>query len=968
MSPQNDNKTNLLSKWLEQNKNSYDEAIRIRQNKNFAPLSDAQKRLWLLQHLYPSNPLYNIVDENIIKGDLDVVLLKNCIHNVFKQHESLRSNFVIQNDEVVQQIKEYQDFEIVFKDFSEGLSIKNARDFINTESLESFDLENDSLLKTFICKIGENHHQLFFVMHHIVADKWSLKLLREQIYKTYISNNSTEFSSITDALQFGDYTYWLKKRLSNETQIEYWKHKLSGELNTLDLSYDYARPVVPSFKGLTITKKLQDKTHTKLKKFSLLKNTTPFVTLLSVFKILLYKYSSQKDLIVGIPITNRDRKELESVIGFFDETLPLRSKISGELTFSSALDIVKQTTSEAFSNKDTSFETIVKAVNPERSLSVNPIFQVMFIYNKDEPMPLEGEDLKWYNKVFDYKVSKFDLTLYAAESDKGIELTFEYSHDLFKETTIKRILNHFENILEQALEHPDLKVQDLSLLSDNEKNELLNIGRSNLSPQISNEITLIHHLFENEVIKNPDKTAVVSNNSHYSYSYINKKSNSLTRRLNTCGVKGNERVGLCVDQSVEMIIGILGILKAGACYVPLAVDAPKDRVKFMVEDADIAQIVIGHETQHFFEDKELQLHNIENLNDDKSDFSNFKLSEKPNLAYTLYTSGSTGQPKGVTVTHSNLIHSTASRFSFYDKQPERFLLLSAFTFDSSIAGIFWTLSTGNTLIIPEKRIEQDIFKLGNLISQYEITHTLLLPSLYKVILENIEKENLNSLKAVIVAGEECSINVSKSHYNTLPEVDLYNEYGPTEGTVWAIVHNVKITDSLLIPIGKPIPYVKLYVLDNDLNLVPKGVKGELYIGGPNVALGYLNNASLTKQHFIQNPFSGRSEDILYKTGDIVKINSDDNFEFYGRKDNQVKLRGFRIELEEISRVIKKHPSVQEVVTILDEGISVKDNLSEIDELDYKLNQLEEHQALLLLDSISNISEDKQDMLYKESNI
>jgi amino acid adenylation domain-containing protein len=963
MSSQNHKKTSLLSKWLEKNKKKDDDAINRRQNKNFAPLSDAQKRLWLLQHLYPNNPFYNVIDKNVIKGNLDLGALIECINRVVKENESLRTNFIIHNDEILQQIKDFQEVDVIIKDFIEfddSHSILKSNDFIDSESLKSFNLENDTLLRIIICKISKNQHLLFFIMHHIVVDLWSMKLIREQIYKNYISLTTSESSRVNSStIQFGDYTSWFKQRVDNEKQIKYWKTKLSGELNTLDLPYDYSRPLMPSFKGSLSTKKLQNNIYAKLKKFSQLKNTTQFVTLLTVFKILLYKYSSQKDVIVGIPITTRDRKELESVIGFFDETIPLRSDISGKLSFSGALDIVKQTTSEAFSNKDISFETIVKTVNPERSLSINPIFQVMFIYNKDEPMSLENENLEWHNEVFDYKVSKFDLTLYVSESDDGISVSFEYSHDLFEEATIERMLNHFENILKQSLENPDLKVQDLSILSESEENELINICRNNELPIIATEVTQIQHLFENEAIKNPDKTAVISNDNDYSYSYINRKSNSLAIHLHSSGVKINERVGLCISRSVDMIIGIFGILKAGASYVPIAVDAPQERIAFMIKDADIAQVIVDDKSLHLFEDEKLQLHRLENLNDDESDFSNSKLSEKSNLAYTLYTSGSTGKPKGVTITHSNLIYSTTSRFSFYKEQPERFLLLSAFTFDSSVAGIFWTLSTGNTLIIPEKRIEQDLNKLGDLIKKHQVTHTLLLPTLYKVILEHINKEDLDSLKTVIIAGEECSIKVSQLHFNTLPTVSLFNEYGPTEATVWAIAHRVKVTDNTLIPIGKPIPNVKLYVLDNDLNLVPKGVKGELYIGGPNIALGYLNNDSLTEEHFIQNPFNTKTKDVLYKTGDLVKINSHHNFEFHGRTDNQVKLRGYRIELDEISRTIQQFPSIKEVVTKLEEQNFFQ---SELEELDFKLNQLEEQEALKLLDYISKIEENELNVL------
>jgi amino acid adenylation domain-containing protein len=963
MSSENHNKTSLLSKWLEKNKKKNDDVISRRQNKNFAPLSDAQKRLWLLQHLYPNNPFYNVVDKNVIRGNLNLDALIDCINRVVKENESLRTNFIIHNDEIVQQIKEVQEVDVIIKDFIEYndlQSVRNANDFVKIESLKSFNLENDALLRIIICKISKNHHQLFFVMHHIITDKWSLKLLSEDIFKTYhLLINNKELKIKTSKIQFGDYTTWLKKRAINEKQIKYWKTKLSGELNTLDLPYDYSRPLIPSFKGSLSTKKLQNNIYAKLKKFSQLKNTTQFVTLLTAFKILLYKYSSQNDLIVGIPITTRDRKELESVIGFFDETLPLRSDISGELSFSGALDIVKQTTSEAFSNKDISFETIVKTINPERSLSINPIFQVMFIYNKDEPMSLENEDLEWHNEVFDYKVSKFDLTLYVSESDEGISVSFEYSHDLFAEATIERMLNHFENILVQSLENPDLKIQDFSMLSKSEENELTNICRNNELPIIATEITQIQHLFEKEATKNPDNIAVISNDKNYSYSYINKKSNSLAKHLNKCDVKINERIGLCFNPSVDMIIGIFGILKAGASYVPIAEDSPKERIAFMIKDADLAHVIAYDKSLHLFEDEKLQLHRLENLNDDESDFSNSKLSEKSNLAYTLYTSGSTGKPKGVTITHSNLIYSTTSRFSFYKEQPQRFLLLSSFTFDSSVAGIFWTLSTGNTLIIPEKRIEQDLNKLGNLIKKHKVTHTLLLPSLYKVILEHIHKEDLDSLKTVIIAGEECSVKVPQLHFNTLPEVDLYNEYGPTEATVWAIAHQVKVTDNTLIPIGKPIPYVKLYVLDNDLNIVPKGVKGELYIGGPSIALGYLNNDSLTEEHFIQNPFNKKIKDILYKTGDLVKINNQNLFEFHGRTDNQVKLRGYRIELDEISRTIQQFPSIKEVVTKLEEQNFFQ---SELEELDFKLNQLEEQEALKLLDYISKIEENELNVL------
>ncbi|MGI9542892.1 MAG: non-ribosomal peptide synthetase, partial [Cyclobacteriaceae bacterium] len=569
---------------------------------------------------------------------------------------------------------------------------------------------------------------------------------------------------------------------------------------------------------------------------------------------------------------------------------------------------------EAFSHKNLPFESLVQELKPERYLSTNPLFQAMFLYHNVPSTPNFGPDLNLQYKPFDFGVSKFDLTLYISEEGDQLSATIEYASDLFDQATIERMQGHLRTLMEGIANNPQQCIDALPMLTESERQQILVEWNETADPP--SEAGCIHQLIEGQALTNPDHPAVICRGESLTYETLNLRANEVATRLIGAGAGRGSRIGLCTDRSHELIIGMLGILKAGAAYVPLDPEYPAKRVHYMIQDAAMSLILTqAHLVDLFVETK------VKILNLDASvklppeiNTKSFPEISGSDTSYVIYTSGSTGQPKGVPVSHRNLLHSTTARFSYYPSQPGVFLLLSSFGFDSSVAGIFWSLCYGGTLVLAERRIEQDIDALATLIMEQSITHTLLLPSLYELLLRHAPPAKLTSLNTVIVAGEACTAAVCQRHFEILPSIGLYNEYGPTEATVWSTVHQIQLEDTTgLVPIGRPIGKTQHYILDTNLQPVPVGIAGELYIGGAGVTQGYLNLPELTAMQFVPDPFSDNPSALLYKTGDLARYRSDGVIVFLGRSDQQVKIRGHRIEPEEIQEVLMHYQGVREAV-------------------------------------------------------
>ncbi len=530
---------------------------------------------------------------------------------------------------------------------------------------------------------------------------------------------------------------------------------------------------------------------------------------------------------------------------------------------------------------------------------------------------------------------------------------------------------HFEKLLQNIVESPEVSLDALSILPDAERSILLDDW--NATQRKETEVLSIHALIEQQAKEHPNAKAVVFEDESLTYQELNEQANSVAQHLIKKGLEKNDLVGLCTERSLEMIVGMLGILKAGGAYVPLDPEYPQERIDFMIEDANMPILL----TQiHLMSDISAENTQVVALETIRPATENIDLPtvQPSDTAYVIYTSGSTGKPKGVIVTHGNLIHSTTARFDFYEDSPSSFLLLSSFSFDSSIVGLFWTLCSGGQLVLPKYRIEQDLEALGSLMENHKISHTLLVPSLYTVILEHLPTEQLSNLNTVVVAGEACSASLCQQHFDKFgTQVRLYNEYGPTEASVWCIAHEIKADDTKgAIPIGRPISNTTVYILDENLNPVPIGISGELYIGGKGISKGYLNRPELTSERFVPNPFVENANEKMYRTGDVAKYRNDGIIDFLGRADQQVKIRGYRIELEEIRETIKQHKGVNEAIVMVQHKKAKAEVEEEIDEFDSLINQLsalnaaEAERILAAVEAIED--EDKIDVILEQTSM
>ncbi|HET8736483.1 MAG TPA: amino acid adenylation domain-containing protein, partial [Pricia sp.] len=607
---------------------------------------------------------------------------------------------------------------------------------------------------------------------------------------------------------------------------------------------------------------------------------------------------------------------------FFNDTIVLRTEVDPESTFPDLVRAVKTTTLEAFSNKEVPFEFLVRELQQERSLSVNPFFQVMFLYYSVAEPENFGTDLQMEHEFYNPGVSKFDLTFDVAEKNGRLSFAFEYSTALFTAKTIERFKDHIALLVKGVVAFPQKSLSDIPMLTVEEMDFI--VPEKNRPTDTFDAFTGIHQGIERMASTRPDAQAVSFRETTITYGQLDAKARAVAARILKTTEGRNEIVGLCVERSLEMIIGLLAILKAGCAYLPIDPKYPIGHVDYMMADADIKMLVTQQKLAPLFEKSKVDRLFLEDIEEDvkpSGSPSNLKMPtpKKSDLAYVIYTSGSTGRPKGVPITHGNILNATAGRLDFYPENPKVFLLLSSISFDSSKAGIFWTLCTGGNLIVTEDRIEQDLVKVGDTVQRNGVTHMLLLPTLYQLILEHVDAPKLKSLVTVMVAGEACPPTLADMHFTGLPDTALYNEYGPTEATVWCTAHKIGKQDRRdTVPLGRPVAKARIYLLDAARNLVPYGATGEIYVGGAGLSTGYLNRPELTVKAYFDDPFSENLGEKLYKTGDLARYNPDGELLFLGRSDQQVKIRGYRVELEEIEKAIRAAGRVGQVA-VLAEG-------------------------------------------------
>ncbi|MBD2567372.1 non-ribosomal peptide synthetase [Anabaena lutea] len=909
---------NLICKYLP--------ITKLEQTTNQHPLGFTQQQLWFINQLQPGTPVYNISVAVHIPGTLDVSALVRSINEIIQRHDILRTSFEIINGEPVQKVADVVKLtlpEVDLRHIPEEQQQAEVQKLSLQAAQVSFELEQPPLLAAKLLYLPKESI-LILTVHHLIADGWSIDILVQElsaIYQAFAHGKPSPLAELP--VQYADFVHWQRSLLQGEildSHLSYWQQQLSGNLPVLQLPTDRPRPAIQTFKGAQQKIVLSPALTEAIKQLSQQENVTLFMTLLAAFKTLLYRYTSQKNIIVASPIANRNQTELEKLIGCFVNTLVLRTSLDGNPTFKELLERVRKIAIDGYTHQDLPFEKLVETLQPNRDLSYNPLFQVMFVLQKQASASL------WKTEEIATETAKFDVLLSMIESEAGLTGTLEYNTDLFNADTISRMLGHFQSLLESVVSDPSQRIYELSILTSAERQTLL-VDWNNTQVDYP-QFACIHQLFEAQVEKTPDTVAVVFENQQLTYQELNKKANQLAHYLQNLGVKPDTFVGICMERSLEMVIGILAIMKAGGGYLPLDPSYPQERLTFMLTDAQLSFLLVQ---THLVE--QLPPHQAQVINVDKNwvEFANYSQVnpdsnvQLENIAYVIYTSGSTGKPKGAINTHQGLCNRLLWMQDTYKlTSSDKVLQKTPFSFDVSVWEFFWPLFTGATLVVAKPGGHQDASYLVECIQQQQITTLHFVPSMLQVFLEALGLESCHSLKRVICSGEALPVELQTRFFECLKfiglnNVELHNLYGPTEAAIdvtsWKCQPHNKEN---VVPIGRPIANTQIYILDSQLQPVPIGIAGELYIGGVGLARGYWQRAELTKEKFISSPFD--SEKRLYKTGDLARYLSDGNIEYLGRIDHQVKIRGFRIELGEIETVLVQHPNVRETVVVAREDI------------------------------------------------
>ncbi|NCS00739.1 MAG: amino acid adenylation domain-containing protein [Microcystis aeruginosa G13-11] len=892
------------------------------------PLSFAQQRLWFLQQLSPDSHSYNLLEALRLEGNLNLLALEQSLSELIRRHEILRTTFPMVEGQPIQRIAPPSPVSLPLEDL-QGLSkneqTEHLQEIAIAFSLKPFNLAKESLVQFKLIKLGSQEYVLLLKMHHIIYDGWSLSIFFDelsQLYAAFVQGLPSPLAKLS--IQYADFAVWQRQWLTGEVlerQLNYWQKQLQDAPTILELPTDYPRPPIPSFRGDGQVFRLNQDLTQRLKRLSQESGATLFMTLLAAFFVLISRYSGQLDVLVGSPIANRNSSAIEKLMGFFANTLALRGDMSGNPSFLELLERVKQTTLSAYAHQDLPFEMLVEKLQLNRDLSHNPLIQVMFSLQNTPQSEASLSGLKMESLPLSVELkARFDLEVNFWEVADRLEAVWCYSTDLFAARTIKQMGQHFQNLLTAIAVNPKTGIFELPMLSDEERYQLLSLWNETQTDYPNNKC--IHKLFEEQVERTPNNIAVVFDHEFLTYSELNNRANQLAHYLQKLGVKPKELVGICLERSLEMIVGLLAILKVGGAYVPIDPDYPQERISFMLQDTQVKILLTcesletslpNHQAIVVCLDKDWQQINQasqENLNSAVS---------ADNLAYVIYTSGSTGKPKGVEVIHRSVNRLLLGVNYAHLDATQRFLQMAPIAFDASTFEIWGALLHGARCVIFTEDIPTAT-SLRNAIDKHGITILWLTAALFNTIIDN-NSQALSGIKQLLIGGEALSAAHVHKALETLPLTQIINGYGPTESTTFTCCYPIPTQLEATIksiPIGCPISNTQVYILDNYLQPVPIGVVGELHIAGAGLAKGYLNRPELTQEKFIPNPLSNYPDSRLYKTGDLARYLPDGNIEYVGRIDNQVKIRGFRIELGEIEAVLSHNEMVQSSCVIVRE--------------------------------------------------
>jgi len=896
------------------------------------PLSCSQERLWFLEQVQPGSALNHISIGMKLSGSLDLSAFKAGIQALVQRHEILRMGFAAVGDIPYQATATGAVAKVTWVSLRNISSLNleaEVRRRVREEVLVPFDLGSPPLLRVLLLETGERESLCVLTVHRLVSDGWSLRVLCRELTEEYVSRMTGRETVVSHSqrsyLEFGR---WQRDQLESKRYVEqtaYWQRQLDRMPPLLDLPADRPRPRVSLFQGGSRVRALPGSMVADLGAFCRRQGTTRFMTVYSALCAWLRRATRATDIVVGTVLANRRQSQWQDTVGYCANTVALRMDLSEVDTGEQLLSLARRTVSEAYDHQDVPFEQVIGALKG-RSASDSPhVFNVMIVWEDDPLRELRLDGLSVSHVLIDDVAVELDLTLLVVNGVDGLELVMLYDRALFDGETVDRTLVQIETLLKGLIEHPGSRLLDLPLLTQDERQRMLvEWNRSTVDVQ---QATSILPMLEACLAKDPEKAAVVCGEDTLSYRELVVRVGRLAETVQQATGGRNVRVGLCVDRSIDSLIGILGILKAGAAYVPLDAGVPEQRQRMILEDAGVALLVTQRHLRATLPYSGGPVIELESLVGGGSSYDvpvAWPRQRLDHTAYVIYTSGSTGRPKGVEITHGALLHSLLARLQYYKDPVKCCLLTFPIAFDGSVTSIFWTLLHAGTLVIPTEDHYRDPHQLGALISRYRVSHVVLVPSLYEALLRDAAGA-LRSLRVVVSAGESLPVSLMRRHYERLQEAALYNEYGPTEATVWSTVYRTTGTESGgRIPIGKPIAGAAVYVLDEGLSPVPVGVVGEIVIGGAGLAQGYLNLPELTNAKFLPNPFVPGSR--VYKTGDLGVIRPDGNIEYVGRADDQVKVRGYRIELGEIESALGGLPGVRAAAVVVREDMTTGPSL------------------------------------------
>ncbi len=895
------------------------------------PLSFAQQRLWFIDQLDPGNSVYNFPVAVRLKGSLNPAALNRSLNEIVRRHEALRTTFSTLDGQPVQVIAPRLNITLPIVDLTKIPELERENEvqrLVVEEARRPFDLAHGPLLRAKVIQLAEDEQVGLLTMHHIVSDGWSAGILiREMaaLYEAYCAGSPSPLRELP--IQYADFAYWQREWLQGavlQRQLDYWKKQLDGAPPLLELPEDHPRPAVQTFRGGHQSLLLPKAVGWALKALGREEAATFFMTLLAAYKVLLNCYTGQDDLVVGTPVANRNRFEIEGLIGFFVNALVLRTDLSGNPTFRELLRRVRKVCVDAYAHQDLPFERLVEELHIERDLSRNPMFQVMFVLQNSPLSAVKLSGLSLNPVIADGGTTHFDLTLHIADTEQGLVETVAYNSDLFDAETITRMLAHFQTLLEAIVKDPDRHLADLSLLTDTQRQQVL-LSSSDIHCDYIQGLN-IHELFEAQVERTPDAIAIVSEDIQLTYRELNGHANQLAHRLRRLNVGPEIPVGVCLDRSAQMVVSLLGILKAGGVYLPLDPAYPKQRIGFMLEDSNASVILTQ---RHLLQGLPEHRARVICLDADSEGIGGESaenlevLIEPDNLAYIIYTSGSTGQPKGVLVSHGSIAEHCRDAEKYYELQPtDRVLQFASMSFDLSLEQILPTLIVGARLVMVGREVWR-ASEFHSKAAEFGLTVVDLPTGYWQELVQEWAagpEPVLNTHYRLFLVGGDTMLPEVLNLWQQTPlrSVRLINAYGPTEATITATAFE---TTSRLgnnarlhrVPIGRPLANREIYIMDRHGNPVPVGIPGELHIGGRSLARGYLNRPDLTADRFIPDPFSNTTGARMYKTGDLARHLPDGNIEYIGRTDHQVKIRGFRIELGEIEAALAQHPAVRQAI-------------------------------------------------------